>query len=237
MIAVGQPPNGAGRHDLEPWVQRVLETIYRLDGALDVADFRVDGDRLDVLLGVDRPNTRESLLVQHDADCTWVALFIDDHVRLRAQMFLERVSTRQPTAPVAGAPVDGLDDFCVTTEGVSHFVYFTFCGHRLNRPVSEVELEIQAEIDKYLVLRLVLPIPRGDLVSALYDRVELFPELDADQRARYREANRLGRRYARWIESQIRSGRTAEALADARRLYRMPLAAKLGHIDSVSVVG
>ena len=218
------------RHDLEPWVQRVLETIYRLDGALDVADFRVDGDRLDVMLGPDRPSSRESLLVQHDAECTWVALFIEDEVRLRAKMFLEQVSALQATA------VDGLDDFCVTTEGVSHFVYFTFCGHRLDRPVSEVELEIQAEIDKYLVLRLVLPVSRSDLVSTLYDRIELLPDLDADRRARYREANRLGRRYARWIEAQIRSGRTAEALADARRLYRMPLAAKLGHIDSVRLV-
>jgi hypothetical protein len=117
----------------------------------------------------------------------------------------------------------------VAAEGVSHFVYVTFCGTE-ERPVSQIELELQAEVDKYLVLRLLSPIPGPHLIERLFDRIALSDRLNEDERERYRIANNAGRRYARWLNRELAQGRGEQAVSDARRLYRKPLAAKLEHI-------
>ena len=133
---------------------------------------------------------------------------IADEMIARAERFSERVAE------------DTIDAFCVTLEGVSHFLYFTY----FDRPVTAIELEIQAEVDKYVVLRTMSGMP--DLVDRLFSDVNI----DASLPDRYRVANREGRRYARWLESRFARGEGASAIEDARRLYRKPLAQKLDHI-------
>ena len=199
-------------------LQVALEDLYRIDGAGDVADFRVDREALDAVLGPKARGCRETLLVHEHGDETLVALFLCDDVEQRAQRFLHLPS------------VCGLDAFCVAVEGVSHFVYFTYCGARQERAVSMVELELQAEIDKFLLLRAVLGLSGAPLRAQLYEHFELESALSPTDRARYRFANRHGRRYARWLDDQFSRGRGAEALADARLLYRRPLEDKLSFI-------
>ena len=199
-------------------LQSTLEHLYRIDGAADVADFRLDRDSLTEVLGPAAESLRESLLVQQSDEETLVALFLCEDVEERAQRFL-----RLPCAR-------GLDAFCVAIEGVSHFVYFTYCGARQDRSVSRVELELQAEIDKYLLLRAALGLSGPPLLAQLYEHFVLDDEMADSDRARYRFANRHGRRYARWLDGEFSKGRGAEALADARRLYRRPLEDKLSFI-------
>lgn len=123
-----------------------------------------------------------------------------------------------------------MDAVCVAAEGISHFVYFIFCGEMQARAVSQVELELQAEIDKFLLLRVVCGLGGPALREALFDRFELGPHLSEVQRDRYLVANRAARRYARWIDHVLTRGQAPRALRDARDLYRMPFAAKLEHI-------
>lgn len=199
-------------------LQNTLEHLYRIDGAADVADFRLDRDSLTEVMGPSAQDLRETLLVQEDDDQTWVALFLCEDVERRAQDFLQIQCPR------------GLDAFCVAVEGVSHFVYFTYCGARQERAVSRVELELQAEIDKFVLLRAALGMSGPRLRSTLYENFALDEGLADTERARYRFANRHGRRYARWLDEQFSRGRGAEALADARKLYRRPLEDKLSFI-------
>jgi hypothetical protein len=200
-------------------LQRALGEIYRIEVEASVADFRIDRRALEVFLGsgICRHH-RETLVVHDDGDQVDVALYIADEVMDRARAFM----TRETAAH--------LDEFCVATEGVSHFVYLFFSCEQQDRPVSQIELELQAEIDKYLVLRTFME--GGEpLIARLYDRFELTGGLSEVERERYRIANQQGRRYARWLDRQFARGKGASALEDARRLYRKPLAAKLEHID------
>src|SRR6185312_2132304 len=53
-----------------------------------------------------------------------------------------------------------LGDFLLAIEGVSHFIYAILCA-RTERPVTQLELELQAEVDKYVTCLLVTePEPR-----------------------------------------------------------------------------
>lgn len=205
-------------------LQRAIEGVYRLDEGLDVADFRVDRDALQDVLQLPE-GARETLVVHQDADETFVALFIEDEVMHRAGAFFAGLP-RGDTAVHRH-----LDAVCVATEGVSHFVYFTFCGQAQDRPVSQVELELQAEIDKFLLLRIVWGLGGPALREALFDSFELGPHLTDEARLRYVVANRAARRYARWLDHTLERGEAPRALRDARDLYRMPLARKLEHIE------
>ncbi|MEL6185059.1 MAG: hypothetical protein AAFU79_10580 [Myxococcota bacterium] len=204
--------------DLEGTLQSALAQLYRLDDTLPLSPFRV-GDEFYAALGITEPGQREALLVHSDGEHTDVALFLSDAVREGARSCLDAL---------ARGAVEDLDAFCAVVEGVSHFVYFTWAGDA--RPVSRLELELQAEIDKFLVLREVLGLRGDGLIEALFERFSLSEDLEAEGRERYVVANRNARRYARWADTRFARGRGDQALDDARRLYRMPMSAKLAHI-------
>lgn len=210
------------RH-LESQLQAVLEALYRIERSFEVSDFRIDADTLQAALPDGAP-AREALLVHVEEDETHLALFIADEIRHQAAAFF----LRPAPSPLADVHLDAA---CVATEGVSHFVYFTFCGEQQARPVSQIELELQAEIDKFLVLRLVCGLGGPDLIEALFDRFELDANLPAEAQERYQVANRAGRRYARWLDRALARGEGPRALEDARHLYRKSLPAKLEHIE------
>ena len=208
-------PSGPG---VESALQATLEVLYRLEGTPPVDPFRI-GEEFYAALGIEDGGHREALLVHHDGEVTNLALFLSHAVRTGAESFLRSLAEGQ---------VGDLDAFCAALEGVSHFVYFTFAGDA--RPVSRLELELQAEIDKFLMLGGVLKLAGAPLVEALFDRFTLLDTLESGCRERYLVANRAARRYAQWAARAFDEGRGELALADARRLYRMPMRSKLAHI-------
>lgn len=103
-------------------VQGALERLYRLDRVVSVEGF-VHGAG---------SGEREALLLREGADGD-----------------LE-VSVRLPPLPEADASLE-LDTLCQIIEGVSHFVYVVERA-RMGRAATQLELEVQAEVDKWVVL-------------------------------------------------------------------------------------
>jgi hypothetical protein len=102
--------------------------------------------------------------------------------------------------------------------------------------VSLLELEVQAEVDKFALLLLHLW-RRGlrrvspALRRRLFDRVAYHAHLGGDELHRYREANRLGGGYARWLEGRYVSGADLDGLLrELRRSYRLGTSEKLGYL-------
>jgi hypothetical protein len=126
-------------------------------------------------------------------------------------------------------------------EGVSHFVYFTLRA-RANRQVSALELELQAEVDKFACCVLLSANraegdpARGRAGAAgwargLFEDVRFADDLDPEEHDRYRTANREARRYAAALSRRfIDSDRLGDMLPELRHFYRMPLAEKRAHI-------
>ncbi|HEX4419263.1 MAG TPA: hypothetical protein VH165_15230 [Kofleriaceae bacterium] len=202
-------------------VQRGLETLYRVDTGVAIADFMVGAELRDALVTARRP--REQLLVCETDGEMALALFIDPGV----------VANLVAHDPARRLGDHNLGDFLLVVEGVSHFIYAIWCA-RAERPVSQLELELQAEVDKYVTC-LLTTAPELGISAAL--RRRLFgdaiyePDLDHEEHARYRAANDNAWRYASWLE-QVFVGprRIPEMLAELRRFYRLGLAAKLATI-------
>lgn len=216
-------------------VQRGLETLYRVDTGVEVDDFVIDEPTRDRLVdytaspcgdaaspvharlgGERRP--REQLLAVEDGGEMALALFV----------------TPSAIANLGhNDPLQNLGDFLLAVEGVSHFIYAVWCA-RAERPVSQLELELQAEVDKYVTCLLSAD-PERDASSRW--RARLFgdpcyePDLDADEQSRYRAANDNANRYAAYLETEfVARRRIPEMLGELRRFYRHGLAAKLSTI-------
>jgi hypothetical protein len=200
-------------------LQLGLEALYRVQTHLAIDAFLID----DAQRGsVDpRRSPREQLLVREADDELGLALFVD----AGALANLERHD------PAAGLDEGNFTDFCLAVEGVSHFIYVALCA-AIRRSVSPLELELQAEVDKFACC-VLLARPSRDLRRRLYGDVRYADDLDGDESARYRAANAGANRYASVLERRfVRADRTdaLPMLAELRRFYRMDLPEKLGHI-------
>lgn len=207
-------------------VQRGLESLYRVETRLDVDCFVVDEAGRDHALkaapaGARLP--REQLLLSEENQELGLALFVDG----AAIANLERHD------PASGLGDHNFGDFCLAVEGVSHFIYVALCAEQ-ERAVTALELELQAEVDKFVSCYLVEGDPAretGELRRRLFDSVSFAADLDGDERERYHTANDQARRYAQTLDRRyIARGRVPDMLAELRRFYRLSLQDKLGHI-------
>ncbi|MCA9677871.1 MAG: hypothetical protein H6708_10780 [Kofleriaceae bacterium] len=205
-------------------LQRGLEELYRIVTGVEVTDFVVDeGARDAILRASDVRTAREQLLVAEDGDDVSIALFVDRDA-------LANLARRDPSDRLD----DGnLGDFLLALEGVSHFVYAVWCA-RGDRTVTALELELQAEVDKYVTCVLLAGADRHAAPRwrrRLFEQFAYEPDLDADERDRYRVANENAKRYAASLERRFVADRRVPAmLAELRRFYRLPLGGKLAHI-------
>jgi hypothetical protein len=202
-------------------LQRGLEELYRIATGLDVKDFIVGREGRDAVAPERRP--REQLLLHEQDGELALGLFIDP----------DAVTNLERHDPRTALDDRNFADFLLAIEGVSHFVLAAWCAGR-ERPVSALELELQAEVDKYVTCLLVTA-PSTAVSSALrhrlYRDVAWEPDLDADERDRYRAANDNAERYTGWLEAEFVTERRIPAMLDElRRFYRAPLAHKLRSI-------
>lgn len=210
------------------FLQAELEAIYAVE-APAVGAFLVGPEAARAAGRV--PEAPEELLVVEEEDGVSLGLFLDDAVMATAADADPHHRRPRLVARVALARV------ACAAEGISHFVYFATRA-AAGRPVSLLELEAQAEVDKFVLLllhlwRRGLRRTSGALRRRLFERVRYHPHLDAEALARYREANRLGGGYARWLEERFVEAADIEGLLrELRRSYRLVGGEKLAYLGA-----
>ena len=131
-----------------------------------------------------------------------------------------------------------LDGVCQIIEGVSHFVYLVERA-RVERTATQLELEMQAEVDKYVssywLMREQFPgrFP-AELLNVLFERTRIDSRLARGRESLYREATRYAQKFCRRLERSLRGARGdsgGEILAELRRFYRLTNTRKLAHIE------
>jgi hypothetical protein len=206
-------------------LQRGLETLYRIDTRARVEDFVVSSAARQ-RLGIARHPREQLLLVEVDGELE-VGLFVDERS-------LANLRAHDPTRRLDEG---NLADFLLAIEGVSHFVYVVWRA-RADRPVSALELELQAEIDKYVTCLLTAEGDRAksrQLRRRLFEQFELEADLDTEERDRYLVANANAERYSASLEQRyVRPRRIGDMLGELRRFYRMSLGGKLDFIQNAA---
>lgn len=200
-------------------IQASLEHTYDVALPVEVQDYLLDGEAAAAL-----SVSSDSVLVMQGEEGT-----LDVGVYLSPPS-LERLSRRDPFTQLDG---ENLSDFCAATEEVSHFTYLVWSALH-HRPVTQLELELQAEVDKFVTAALCLEAQGAAsapeaLAVRLFERYRLRDGLDAESRARYETANALGGRYCRSLVRRfLKDRQIAPMMAELRRFYRLPQSGKLG---------
>ena len=200
-------------------MQTLLAQLYDAPVREDVQDFVVsDRQRLREVVGEQAGHDAdEQVFVVEEEQGVRLGLFIDGAV-------LSRLAQRDP---LAALDEDNLPDYCTALEGVSHFHYLVWSLAR-GRNVSLLELELQAEVDKYATAVALMTRQRSGcfpqaLHARLFHAVSFLPQLDEISRHRYEEANRHAARFCRSLEEKFLRARRQRPelwLAELRRFFR-----------------
>lgn len=206
-------------------LEAMLHELYALDVGYAVGDFLITDAALARSLDARGRVVDEKLLIAEADGEADVALYLEEAL-------LERLARRDPLARLDET---NLADFWAALEGVSHFTYYAWNAAR-DKPVSLFELELQAEVDKFVTTGRLLREQTGrepdGLHAWLFDSPRLAPELDEPERERYRLANRYAARYCRQLLATAGARDEATAQSDLRRFYRLTQTSKLAHIEA-----
>lgn len=210
-------------------VQAQLEAIYGLDQELDVQKFVVASDEVARALGGTLRSDEELLVVEEKGELE-VALYFSPKLLER----LKAYEGKDPSTLIASE----LDSYCRLAEGVSHFLYLAYAANH-GRTVSLLELETQAEVDKFASCLLhQWRDGARDWAEALhrrlFDDVRYNEQLQAHERQRYEEANRLSRAYCKRLLEHVAERRMDKLLAELRYSYRLGADAKLRHLTQAA---
>jgi hypothetical protein len=218
-------------------LQELIAGIYDVRIAHDVYDFLVT-DREHLPPGARGGTAEEELIVaqpQADGDGVAMSLYLDPAL-------LEHLTRENPLQRLHAGNVA---DAWTVLEGISHFLCVAWnAGH--DKPVSVLELEMQAEIDKYVASYWLLSRQSpgyfpAELRRLLFERTRIDPR--AGERAPlYREASRYAGRFCGRLEQRLTRadarGRQASVdqtiLTELRRFYRLSHARKRELIEEIA---
>ncbi len=212
-------------------IRENLSRLYDLD-APEVAPFLCTHEETQAAVG-DGVARGEVLLVQEQGNDIAVGLFV-----------CEAAIEAMRQGDQAG--------WLLATEGVSHFVYLLFRAENADS-VTQLELELQAEVDKYATALLDAALldteaqlsgwgvglirARDQLAqldrsrrlrASLFADPAFLDEPGTEQGHRYRLANRAAARYTAWLEHTfVVPGDQTGLVRELRRFYRLGQTQKL----------
>lgn len=208
-------------------LQQQLSDTYQADHGHDVRDYLITDARIAQALSGDNLLTAsgESLLLSEDEHGVALSLYLEQEI-------LERLESSDPTRQLRD---EQLDDICKVVEGLSHFNYVAWRAGR-DQSVTLLELELQAEVDKYVsTMQLAREQRDNELLHGLHRKIfgdcRFREELDEQQLERYRAASEYAARFCRQLRRRMLANGDS-VLSELRRFYRMPLNDKISHIHA-----
>ena len=211
-------------------LQVQLAETYEITPPYRVADFLISDPDLAQRLhpGSENELRKETLLVSQSKDQLEISLFIDNSV-------LKTLSKNNPHKKIH---INNINEYWLALEGVSHFLYLTWRASR-GVSVTQLELELQAEIDKFLFTHKLLdqqngPTELNALHTLLFEQTSIVCSDNYGQRERYYTANRYAAKYCLSLrEKLVNASRNQSLEKELRRFYRYSQTQKINHIASI----
>ena len=195
-------------------LQETLSDLYSLPVNYSVNDFLVTSASAAKALATAQESTDETFLIVESGDEAEVALYLDR----------ELVDRLQRDNPTQWLTTDNMADFLAALEGVSHFVCYSWHADQ-DKALTLLEMELQAEVDKFVTAASLLAAQHGQLPKRLHRWLFELPQLAArlrgERQQRYMDANRLAGRYCLDLHHRLRRGvEIPELIPELRAFYR-----------------
>jgi hypothetical protein len=208
-------------------LQNYIANIYDADCGHKLRDYLITDRKLANRLGRKAlpGNVEESVLIAEDKNGIALSVFLDEAL-------LSRLDNANPMKRLRA---DQLGDLAVVLEGISHFNYLGWCAGQ-DKSVTLLELELQAEIDKFVTTALLAQEQEEfsllrNLHKLLFDKIVYQPTLNRLERERYELANNYAARFCRRLLKRISR---EDGNVQLREFYRLPQSEKISYIHSLA---
>ena len=207
-------------------LQSLLSDIYSLEMPYDVYDFLITDSQLANQLDAGWRRVDEKLLIAEEVGATSVSLYLE-------QGLMGRLQDNNPAYRLDSG---NLRDFWIALEGVSHFTYYVW-NAKVEKSVTLLEMELQAEVDKFigtiLLLRQQGENPPLNLHHRLFELPRFDTRLSDDELTRYQDANHFAAKYCKKLAPKL-SRWTAGSELNKKlcQFYRLTQPAKIRHIEA-----
>jgi len=201
-----------------------IDRIYDLELGVDIRDFLVGAETCS-RLGADPAHG--SVFVSHEG--------ADEGLQLGVYIGEERLRRLEGLDLEKRLDASELEHLLVAIEEVSHFAYLYFSAS-CRRRVTQLELELQAEVDKFVTFTLMLASSNGgrvpaNLVDRLFGDFEPRRGLDVERKERYQAASSLASRYcSRVVQAALAEESLSHLLPELRSFYRLSQSGKIKRI-------
>jgi len=202
-----------------------LDRIYDLELEVKIEEFLISREVCQNLAG--DCATGSTVVVHQGRE--------DEEIELGVYIGEETLARLNELDLSSGVASEHFPALCIAIEEVSHFAYLMWNANR-DKSVTQLELELQAEVDKFVTSALLLArknrqLVPADLMDRLFGDFVLRDGLDFSRRERYLTASSFARTYCSFLVRRfLRRPRVADLLAELRHFYRLTQRGKIGHI-------
>ena len=215
-------------------LQRKIEKTYALDTGITNIEKFIIGDH-----GYKEFYLKEQIQSVVENDSSGSRVFLRDGGNtLKVSIYYpdKLIQVLEENDPRMGLHDDNVDECASFVEELDHFLFIAQ-NFKQNRPFSLLELELQANVTKYLVLKYFIALQNKSMRLRKFDReyirYHLFYKRKYDrekpvERKRYEDAKVLGMTYTRHIDFLSHEDR----LRDLRLFSRMTCPSKIKHVLS-----
>lgn len=209
-------------------LQYSLQELYEIETQHRISDFITSNPKLKSALLASHCSSHETVFVHCENDAMDIAVFFDDEV-------VEQLKIDSSPGSLLSS---NINNYCYVMEGISHFLYLVYNGS-YDRAVTLMELELQAEVDKFIMLQALISDKNNSsekwrLHNSVFSEISLRPGLDQSEVQRYKDANFFAGKYCRILLKDYLGKRPlSELKRQLRRFYRLTLQDKLRLINQL----
>jgi len=221
------------RYPLIKELQKKIEKTYALDTGITNIEQYIIGDKgyeefyaNEEIRTVVNSHSGARVLLREAEDALKVSIYYPDAL-------IRKLEDNDPRLGIHDENIDLCASFI---EELDHFLFIAQ-NYKSNRPFSLLELELQANVTKYLVLKYFIALQNRSLRLSKFDREYIRHHLfykrkfdieDTLERKRYEDAGKFGMMYTEQIDLLSHE----ERLRDLRQFSRMTCPSKIRHIQS-----
>lgn len=198
--------------------------------ALHLVNEALDTSEDSHLSCVDTPScrTEETIFINQSDDTLEFTLYLDQDVLSLASKHTKTASN----GAVHAYDKHTIDSLCTVVEGVSHAVCLLWHAHH-DRQLRALDLELQAEVDKYMLLLESCPdnLSRDGLHRQLFKDVRYTAPVGSMLYQRYKVAGDHAATYCHWLVQEFPGpGDQLSLRQELARFYRLSGTAKFERI-------
>ncbi len=212
------------------YIQNILNNIYEISIPYNSEDFIIKKDGLKKLI-----SGNSNIIFDRNQI---ILLEAEDEIKVAIYIRKRLLNNLELTNPICNLTDKNIEDLCVLTEELSHFLYLIW-NVQNSRMISNLALELQAEIDKFIICILLLESQFKHeliqpLVYKLFINISFDKKLSEEDKERYIIANNYAKKYCEFlINHYFKTKKITEAYRELRQFYRYDLTKRLEYIKKL----